>query len=347
MLRSVARRDAEVNQWIRLSIYAGRPVTQDDEPLALRDAFTPLDRISIALDIVCRAHAAPLAWAVSQPVTDDFVKIKLPFKIALFSVALVCGIANAPLSSAASQTVRVGIMSGEDEDIWRTVAANAAKHGITVKLTTFSDYTQPNEALAQHDLDLNAFQHKPYLDAQVKARHYDIVPAGYTYVQPIGLYSRKWKSIDALPQNATIGVPNDPSNEGRALLLLQANGLIRLRENVGLLPTARDIADNPKHVQIKELDAGIVGRAIDDLDAAVVNTGWAFKSGIKVPQERIAQEKVTDNPYRNFLAVNAKDAQAPWVKELLESYQQANVASVILSVYHGAVLPAWDGAPSK
>jgi D-methionine transport system substrate-binding protein len=275
------------------------------------------------------------------------VKIKQPIKVLLFSFALATAAFGAQASLAATQTVRVGIMSGEDEDIWRTVTANAAKHGITIKLTTFSDYTQPNEALAQHDLDVNAFQHKPYLEAQIKARHYDIVPVGYTYVQPIGLYSRKWKSVDALPQNATIGVPNDPSNEGRALLLLQANGLIRLRDNVGLLPTARDIADNPKHVQIKELDAGIVGRAIDDLDAAVVNTGWAFKTGIKVPQERIAQEKVADNPYRNFLAVNAKDAKAPWVRELLDSYQQANVATTILSVYHGAVLPAWDGAPRQ
>jgi D-methionine transport system substrate-binding protein len=236
-------------------------------------------------------------------------------------------------------------MSGEDEDVWRAVAANAAKHGITVKVTTFSDYTQPNEALAQHDLDANSFQHKPYLDAQIQARHYDIVPVGYTYVQPIGLYSRKWKSVDALPQNAAIGVPNDPSNEGRALLLLQANGVIKLRENVGLLPTARDIASNPKHVQIKELDAGIVGRAIGDLDAAVVNTDWAIKAGIKIPQERIAQEQVPGNAYRNFIAVNAKDAQAPWVKALVESYQQTNVASSILSVYHGATLPAWEGAP--
>ncbi|WP_408162473.1 MetQ/NlpA family ABC transporter substrate-binding protein [Caballeronia jiangsuensis] len=268
-------------------------------------------------------------------------------KVLLFCFALATAAFGAQASLAATQTVRVGIMSGEDEDIWRTVTANAAKHGITIKLTTFSDYTQPNEALAQHDLDVNAFQHKPYLEAQIKARHYDIVPVGYTYVQPIGLYSRKWKSVDTLPQNATIGVPNDPSNEGRALLLLQANGLIRLRDSVGLLPTARDIADNPKHVQIKELDAGIVGRAIDDLDAAVVNTGWAFKTGIKVPQERIAQEKVADNPYRNFLAVNAKDAQAPWVRELLDSYQQTNVATTILSVYHGAVLPAWDGAPRQ
>ncbi|MGF6919208.1 D-methionine transport system substrate-binding protein [Paraburkholderia sp. 40] len=224
-------------------------------------------------------------------------------------------------------------------------AANAAKQGVTVKITTFSDYTQPNEALAEHDLDANSFQHKPYLDAQIAARHYRIVPVGYTYVQPIGLYSRKVKSVAVLPQDAAIGVPNDPSNEGRALLLLQSNGLIKLRPDVGLLPTARDIAENPKHIQIKELDAGIVGRAIGDLDAAVVNTDWAIKAGIKIPQERIAQEKVPGNPYRNFIAVNAKDANAVWVKTIVDSYQQTNVAAAILTVYHGATLPAWDGAP--
>jgi D-methionine transport system substrate-binding protein len=266
-------------------------------------------------------------------------------KAALFSVFVTCGVISVQPALAAEQTVRVGIMSGEDEDVWRAVAANAAKQGITVKITTFSDYTQPNEALAQHDLDANSFQHKPYLDAQIAARHYEIVPVGYTYVQPIGLYSRKVKSVAALPQHATIGVPNDPSNEGRALLLLQANGLIKLRPDVGLLPTARDIADNPKHVQIKELDAGIVGRAIGDLDAAVVNTDWAIKAGIRIAQERIAQEKVPGNPYRNFIAVNARDASAPWVKTIVDSYQQANVASAILTVYHGATLPAWNGAP--
>jgi len=273
------------------------------------------------------------------------VKTTKTLKAACLSILLTCGVVSAQPALAAGQTVRVGIMSGEDEDVWRAVAANAARHGITVKITTFSDYTQPNEALAQHDLDANSFQHKPYLDAQIAARHYEIVPVGFTYVQPIGLYSHKVKSVDALPQNATIGVPNDPSNEGRALLLLQANKLIKLRPDVGLLPTARDIADNPKHIQIKELDAGIVGRAIDDLDAAVVNTDWAIKAGIKIPQERIAQEKVPGNPYRNFIAVNVKDANAPWVKTLVDSYQQTNVASAILTVYHGATLPAWEAAP--
>jgi D-methionine transport system substrate-binding protein len=265
-------------------------------------------------------------------------------KTALATVVFGLGVATSQLSFAAPQTLRVGIMSGEDEDVWRVVAANAARQGLVIKVTTFSDYTQPNEALSEHDLDANSFQHKPYLDAQIKARGYQIVPVGFTYVQPIGLYSRKVKSVADLPDGATIGVPNDPSNEGRSLLLLQAQHLITLRADVGLLPTARDIADNPKHIHIKELDAGIVGRAIGDLDAAVINTDWAVKAGIKIPQERIAQEQVTGNPYRNFLAVNAKDANAPWVHTLVQSYQQPNVAAEILSVYHGATLPAWNEA---
>ncbi len=274
------------------------------------------------------------------------MKKRSMLKTALATVVLGLGVAATQMAVAAPQTVRVGIMSGEDEDVWRVVAANAAKNGLTVKTTTFEDYTQPNEALSEHDLDANSFQHKPYLDAQIKARGYQIVPVGYTYVQPIGLYSRKVKSVADLPSGATIGVPNDPSNEGRALLLLQAQHLITLRADAGLLPTAIDIASNPKHIHIKELDAGIVGRAINDLDAAIVNTDWAVKAGIKIPQERIAQEQIAGLPYRNFIAVNAKDAKAPWVHALVESYQQPNVAAEILKVYHGSTVPAWDGAPT-
>jgi D-methionine transport system substrate-binding protein len=271
---------------------------------------------------------------------------RLLFKTALATVVFGLSVTASQLTLAAPQTIRVGIMSGEDEDVWRVVAANAAKQGLAIKITTFSDYTQPNEALSEHDLDANSFQHKPYLDAQIKARGYTIVPVGFTYVQPIGLYSRKVKSVADLPVGATIGVPNDPSNEGRALLLLQAQHLITLRADVGLLPTARDIDGNPKNIHIKELDAGIVGRAIGDLDAAVINTDWAVKAGIKIPQERIAQEPIAGSPYRNFLAVNAKDTNAPWIHALVTSYQQPNVAAEILTVYHGVTIPAWDGAPT-
>ncbi len=141
-----------------------------------------------------------------------------------------------PVAHAATdQTIRVGIMSAEDEDIWAVVAKEAAKQGLTLKLTVFNDYTQPNEALENGELDANAFQHKPYLDNQIKTRGYHIVPVGYTAVWPIGLYSHKHKSVADLPEGAVIGVPNDPSNEGRALKLLEAQGAIKLKPDAGIL----------------------------------------------------------------------------------------------------------------
>ena len=246
-----------------------------------------------------------------------------------------------PVTSAlANETLRVGIMSAEDEDIWSVVAKEAAKQGLDLKLVVFNDYTQPNEALENGDLDANAFQHRPYLDNQVKTRGYHIVPVGYTAVWPIGLYSRKHKSVAELPEGAVIGVPNDPSNEGRALKLLESQGAIKLKPEAGILATTADITDNPKKLEIKELDAGIVGRSIDDLDAAVVNTDWALKSHL-TQQDRLATEAVQDNPYRNFIAVKEGQENAPWVKTLVAAYQNETVKAALATIYKGTALPAW------
>lgn len=242
--------------------------------------------------------------------------------------------------AAANQTIRVGIMSAEDEDVWTVVAKQAAAQGLTLKLVAFNDYTQPNEALENGELDANAFQHKPYLDNQIKTRGYHIVPVGYTAVWPIGLYSKKVHAVADLPAGAVIGVPNDPSNEGRALKLLEAQGVIKLKPDAGILATTADIADNPKKVEIKELDAGIVGRSIDDLSAAVVNTDWAIKSNL-TQQDRIATEAVADNPYRNFIAVKQGDENKPWVKTLVAAYQNETVKEILAKVYKGTALPAW------
>jgi D-methionine transport system substrate-binding protein len=244
-------------------------------------------------------------------------------------------------AARAADSVRVGIMGGEDEDVWKVVAADAAKHGLAVTTVVFNDYTQPNEALERGEVDANAFQHKPYLDNQIRTRGYHIVPVGYTAVWPIGLYSHKVHSVADLPKGAVIGVPNDPSNEGRALVLLSHEGVIKLSDSAGILATTTDIVDNPKGVQIKELDAGIVGRSIDDLDAAVVNTDWALKSGLKPDKDRIAQEPLADNPYRNFIAVKAGHQNEPWVKTLVASYQNDDVKQELAKVYHGTGLPAW------
>ncbi|WP_394791610.1 MetQ/NlpA family ABC transporter substrate-binding protein [Rhodoferax sp.] len=259
----------------------------------------------------------------------------------LLTAVLAVGALQATLTAQAQTTVRVGIIGGEDEDLWKVVAAQAAKQGLTIKTVVFNDYTQPNEALERGDVDANAFQHKPYLDNQIKTRGYQITPVGYTAVWPIGLYSRKVNSVANLPKGAVIGIPNDPSNEGRALLLLQSEGLIKLREGSGILATTADIIANPKDIKIKELDAGIVGRSIDDLTAAVVNTDWALKAGLKADKERIAQEKVANNPYNNFIAVKTDKQNAPWVKGLVAAYQNDTVKEALNKVYKGTGVAAW------
>ncbi len=248
--------------------------------------------------------------------------------------------AQAPVL-AQDKPIKVGIMSGEDEEVWQAAVAEAAKKGLTVEPVVFSDYTQPNEALAQGDIDANAFQHQPYLDAQIQSQGYEITAVGFTAVWPIGLYSRKYKTTAELPEGATVGVPNDPSNEGRALLVLQNEGLIKLDPDAGILATVTDIVENPKDLRISELDAGVVGRAIDDLDAAVVNTDWALKAGLDPDQERIAQEPVENNPYRNFIAVRTEDKDAPWVAPLVAAYQNETVRAVFDRVYRGTGVAAY------
>lgn len=258
----------------------------------------------------------------------------------LFASAVAIVSLAAPSFAEDKTAVKVGIMSGEDEDVWRVVTAQAAERGLTIETVVFNDYTQPNEALERGEIDANAFQHKPYLDNQIKTQGYHIVPVGYTGVWPIGLYSKKYANIADLPEDAVIGVPNDPSNEGRALRVLQSEHLIKLREGTGILATTTDIAENPKHLVIKELDAGIVGRSVEDLDGAVVNTDWALKSGL-TPENRIAQEAVADNPYRNFIAVKAGNENQPWVMTLVASYQNEKVKAEFDRVYKGTGISAY------
>ena len=263
--------------------------------------------------------------------------------LAAFAVAAVAvSTLSAPAPAAAEdkKDLKVGIISGEDEDVWRVVTAEAAKNGLTIETVVFNDYTQPNEALARGEIDANAFQHLPYLENQVKTHGYKIVPVGYTAVWPIGLYSKKHTKIADLSEGAVVGVPNDPSNEGRALRVLEQEGLIKLKDGTGILATIADIAENPKNIEIKELDAGIVGRSVDDLDVAVVNTDWALKSGL-TPENRIAQEAVDDNPYRNFIAVREESKDEPWVKPLVEAYQNDAVKAEFDRVYKGTGISAY------
>lgn len=252
-------------------------------------------------------------------------------------LALACVV---PHASRAEESFRVGVMSGDGELLVEQVAIQAKALGLPLKIVAFSDYLLPNEALNHGDLDANAFQHQPYLDNQVKTRGYRIVPVGWTIVAPIGLYSRKVKSPADLPQGAKIGIPNDPSNGGRGLNLLAALGVITLRPDAGIVPTVLDITGNPKNIRIVELDAGIIARSLDDLDAAIVNTDWALKADLGLDL-RIGAEAVENNPYRNVIAVQAGHENDERVKLFRKAYQSEPVRAWIIDHYQGRQLPAW------
>ena len=183
-----------------------------------------------------------------------------------------------PLGSHKTQSkvVTVGVvgLSKQDETIWKSVQKDAKqKYGITIKLKNFSDYTQPNKALANGDIDLNSFQHYAFLDAWNEANHGTLTPIGKTYIAPIRVYSKKYKNIKDLPDGATIAVPNDSTNESRALYVLKNAGLIKLKKNVKLA-TIADITSNPKHLKIKEVSAEQTARVLDDVDASIINNTY-------------------------------------------------------------------------
>jgi len=259
-------------------------------------------------------------------------------------VGLAGGVALALLASGAAnaaETIKLGVMGGAEEEIAEVAKKVAARNGLDVELITFSDYAIPNAALDAGELDANAFQHKPYLDAQIKARGYKIVPIGYTIVEPMGLYSRKVKAIGDLKPGAKVGIPNDPSNGGRALNLLAANGLLKLKAGKGLVPSVLDIAENPKKLELIELEAAQLPRALDDFDGAIINTDYAVNAGLTPAKDALIQEPRDGNPYGNFVAAREKDKDRPALKTLVAAYQSPEVKEFLEARFKGAILPAW------
>lgn len=253
--------------------------------------------------------------------------------------ALAAGLAGVA-SAQQSQIMKVGVTPGPHAQILEAVKPIAARKGIDIQIIEFSDYVVPNAALESGELQANSFQHKPYLDNQKADRGYKIEPIGYTVNFPIGIYSKKYKSWDAVPQGGTLSIPNDPTNGGRVLLLLRDKGALKLRDGVGFKPTIADIVENPKKLKIVEIDAAQTPRTLDDVDAAAVNTNYATQAGLDPVKDAILRED-PKGPYANVIAVRAADKDKPWVKVLVESYQTPEIRDFILTRFKGAVLPAW------
>ncbi|MBX3263743.1 MAG: MetQ/NlpA family ABC transporter substrate-binding protein [Labilithrix sp.] len=261
--------------------------------------------------------------------------------VVLTAAALALTVALSPSACAkhGAKSLRVGVTSGPHAQIMEVVAVEAHKRGVDVKVVEFSDYVQPNAALADGSLDANSFQHLPYLERQRKDRGYRFDVLGTTVTFPIAAYSARHASLDALPKGAVIAIPNDPTNGARALRLLEVAGLLRLPGAAGSDVSPRDVAWTRAEYGIKELDAAQLTRVLDDVDLVVINTNYALEAGLD-PFKGLARE-ATQSPYANVIAVRAGEGDRPELKTLVEAYHSAEVRAFIERTFKGAVVPAW------
>ena len=263
-------------------------------------------------------------------------------KRTLIQSAIMLGLAASFAGAVLAQDkpLKIGVTAGPHAQLFEQVKKIVEKDGLKIQIVEFTDYVQPNAALAAGDLDANSYQHKPYLDQQVKDRGYKLVTAAYTVNFPIGIYSKKIKNLGELKEGARFGIPNDPTNGGRVLLVLQDKGLIKLKPDAGLKATPLDVIDNPKKIRFVELDAAQMPRSLDDLDAAAINTNFALLAGLTPAKDAIAQE-AAKSPYVNILVVREQDKDKPWVAKLVKAYHSAEMRSFIQTEFKGSVLPGF------
>ncbi|MBK3629503.1 MetQ/NlpA family ABC transporter substrate-binding protein [Streptomyces sp. MBT49] len=241
---------------------------------------------------------------------------------------------SGPLVVAASPTPHAEILNFVKDKL-------AKKAGLDLEVKEFTDYVTPNTATEDGSVDANYFQNQPYLDDFNKKNGTHIVPVVTVHLEPLGLYSHKVKSADALKSGATVAVPNDSVNEARALKLLAANKLITLKDGVGNDATPADITANPKKLKFKELEAAQTPRSLDDVDAAVINGNYAIEADLKPASDALVLESATDNPYGNFLAVKDGNEDDPRVKKLAKLLTSAEVKKFIEDTYDGSVIASF------
>ncbi len=240
------------------------------------------------------------------------------------------------------KTITVGASSTPHAEILEQIKPVLEKEGYELKIVVYQDYVQPNVALDSGDLDANYFQHQPYLDQYNKENGTTLVSAGSIHYEPFGIYPGKIASIDELKSGSQIAVPNDATNEARALLLLEAQGIIKLKEGVGLNATKNDVAENPKNVEIVELEAAQIARSLPDVELAVINGNYAIEAGLNVAKDAIAVEdkaSIAAQTYGNIVAVKAGNEGREDIKALISALQSDVIKQYINDTYQGAVVP--------
>ena len=251
--------------------------------------------------------------------------------------------ASSGASSAASgaKTLKVGATAVPHAEILEAAKPLLEKEGITLEIVEFNDYVQPNLALNDKELDANFFQHEPYLkNFMDEHKEVKLKNAAGIHIEPMGVYSRKIKKLDELKDGATIAIPNDPTNGGRSLLLLEKAGIIKLKEGVGEKATVGDIAENKKNIKFQEVEAAQVPRTLDDVDAAVINSNFAMQVNLDPTKDAMFIEDST-SPYVNIIAVRESDENHPEIQALIKVLHSDEIKQFITEKYKGAVVPAF------
>ena len=251
-------------------------------------------------------------------------------------------IAALAFSAQAADVLKVAATAVPHAEILNFIKPQLKAQGVELQVKEFSDYVQPNMAVEDKQLDANFFQHQPYLDSFNKDRKTSLVtvPNGKVHVEPFGAYSSKIKNVKDLKDGASIAIPNDPSNGGRALILLAKQGLIELKDAKSITATPLDIAKNPKKLKFRELEAALLPRALDDVDLALINTNYAIEAKLNPTQDALFIEGA-DSPYTNIVAARADRANDPRIQKLMQALHSPETKKFILDKYKGAVVPAF------
>jgi D-methionine transport system substrate-binding protein len=261
----------------------------------------------------------------------------------LFGVAAGCGQKETeePENGATATTkLVVGATAKPHAEILEVIKPMLKEQGIELEIREFTDYVLLNPALEDGQIDANFFQHIPYLEDYNKENNADLVWTVKVHNEPMGVYSKKYQKVEDFPKGATVGIPNDTTNGGRALMVLERSGIIKLREGAGLTATDKDIVDNPKNLKIQMMDAAMLPRALDDLDACVINSNYALEAGLNPVKDSIFMEP-KDSPFANVLVVRPEDKDKETIKKLGEALQSPQVKQFLEEKYQGSCVPAF------
>lgn len=271
------------------------------------------------------------------------MKKLLTVLLALLSLAVLvigCGGEQKSAQPEKKVTLKIGATAVPHAEILNAIKPTLAKEGVELDIIEFSDYVKPNLSLNDKELDANFFQHEPYLDSFVSERKLELVSAGKVHIEPMGIYSKKIKDLKDIPEGAKIAIPNDPTNGGRALAILQAAKLLQLKEGVGVKATVGDITGNDKKLQIVEIEAALLPRAMDDTDLSIINSNFAMEAKLNPVKDSLFTEP-KESPYANIVAVRKGDEKRPEIQKLMQALRSDEVKKFIEEKYKGAVVPAF------